>query len=101
MERVTKAGSPDFVPTAQRIATFDNDGTLWAINRRLAVAHRGAPAIPRADSAVKTKKQRPALASASVIHGAAGSDPAARPYLIQRSKPSFTYIALKESSPAP
>ena len=25
-----KEGSPDFVPSAQRIATFDNDGTLWA-----------------------------------------------------------------------
>ncbi|MGB9370205.1 MAG: HAD family hydrolase [Xanthobacteraceae bacterium] len=30
VERVTKQGSPDFVPPAQRIATFDNDGTLWA-----------------------------------------------------------------------
>ena len=29
-ERVTKRGSPDFVPEAERIATFDNDGTLWA-----------------------------------------------------------------------
>ena len=28
--KVTKAGSPDFVPAPQRIATFDNDGTLWA-----------------------------------------------------------------------
>lgn len=27
--QVTKAGSPDFVPPAERIATFDNDGTLW------------------------------------------------------------------------
>jgi hypothetical protein len=27
---VTKEGSPDFVPVAERIATFDNDGTLWA-----------------------------------------------------------------------
>ena len=26
---VTREGSPDFVPPAQRIATFDNDGTLW------------------------------------------------------------------------
>jgi hypothetical protein len=30
VERVTKPGSPDFVPSAERIATFDNDGTLWA-----------------------------------------------------------------------
>jgi haloacid dehalogenase-like hydrolase len=27
--RVTKPGSPDFVAPAERIATFDNDGTLW------------------------------------------------------------------------
>jgi phosphoglycolate phosphatase-like HAD superfamily hydrolase len=30
VERVTRQGSPDFVPPADRIATFDNDGTLWA-----------------------------------------------------------------------
>ena len=30
VEKVTKPGSPDFVPVAERIATFDNDGTLWA-----------------------------------------------------------------------
>ncbi len=30
VEKVTKEGSPDFVPPAERIATFDNDGTLWA-----------------------------------------------------------------------
>lgn len=30
VEKVTKEGSPDFVPMAERIATFDNDGTLWA-----------------------------------------------------------------------
>jgi haloacid dehalogenase-like hydrolase len=28
--KVTTPGSPDFVPAAERIATFDNDGTLWA-----------------------------------------------------------------------
>ena len=26
---VTQEGSPNFVPPAERIATFDNDGTLW------------------------------------------------------------------------
>jgi hypothetical protein len=30
VERVTAQGSPDFVPASERIATFDNDGTLWA-----------------------------------------------------------------------
>jgi hypothetical protein len=29
VEKVTKEGSSDFVPVDQRIATFDNDGTLW------------------------------------------------------------------------
>jgi hypothetical protein len=29
VEKVTKEGSSDFVPPAERIATFDNDGTLW------------------------------------------------------------------------
>lgn len=28
--KVAKEGSPEFVPPAERIATFDNDGTLWA-----------------------------------------------------------------------
>jgi hypothetical protein len=30
VEKVTTPGSPDFVPAPERIATFDNDGTLWA-----------------------------------------------------------------------
>src|SRR6266568_2741361 len=30
VERLTKEGSPDFVKPEERIATFDNDGTLWA-----------------------------------------------------------------------
>jgi len=29
VERVTQEGSPDFVPLSERIAVFDNDGTLW------------------------------------------------------------------------
>lgn len=29
IEKVTKDGSPNFVPVAERIATYDNDGTLW------------------------------------------------------------------------
>jgi phosphoserine phosphatase len=28
--KITREGSPDFVPVAERIATFDNDGTLWS-----------------------------------------------------------------------
>jgi phosphoglycolate phosphatase-like HAD superfamily hydrolase len=29
VDRVTRQGGPDFVPPPERIATFDNDGTLW------------------------------------------------------------------------
>jgi len=29
VEQITKPGSPDFVPIPERIAVFDNDGTLW------------------------------------------------------------------------
>jgi len=28
--RTTTAGSPDYIPVEQRIAVFDNDGTLWS-----------------------------------------------------------------------
>lgn len=30
VEAVTDPGSPDFVPISERIAVFDNDGTLWS-----------------------------------------------------------------------
>jgi phosphoglycolate phosphatase-like HAD superfamily hydrolase len=30
VEKATRSGSPEFVPAAERIAVFDNDGTLWA-----------------------------------------------------------------------
>ena len=30
VEKVTKRGSPDFVPVPERVAVFDNDGTLWS-----------------------------------------------------------------------
>jgi hypothetical protein len=33
--KVTQAGSPDFVPPAERIAVFDNDGTLWCVDMKL------------------------------------------------------------------
>ena len=29
VERVTRAGSSEFVVPAERVAVFDNDGTLW------------------------------------------------------------------------
>lgn len=30
VEQVTTPGSPDFVPVPERIAVYDNDGTLWS-----------------------------------------------------------------------
>ncbi len=30
VQRVTKTGTPDFVRVEERVATFDNDGTLWS-----------------------------------------------------------------------
>ncbi len=30
VNKVTTEGGPDFVPPAERIAVFDNDGTLWS-----------------------------------------------------------------------
>ncbi|TDO83753.1 haloacid dehalogenase-like hydrolase [Flavobacterium chryseum] len=30
VKKVTTKGTPDFIPVNDRIATFDNDGTLWA-----------------------------------------------------------------------
>jgi phosphoglycolate phosphatase-like HAD superfamily hydrolase len=30
VERVTNESSPEFVPPAERVAVFDNDGTLWS-----------------------------------------------------------------------
>ena len=30
VERITEPDSPDFVPEPERIAVFDNDGTLWS-----------------------------------------------------------------------
>ena len=41
-ERVTKQGSLDFAPAAERIAVFDNDGTLEETRNQ----HTGATPIP-------------------------------------------------------
>jgi hypothetical protein len=53
--KVTKEGSPDFLPPAERIAVFDNDGTLWCekpmyiqmdfLLRKLAAAAEADPSL--------------------------------------------------------
>ncbi len=43
INKVTDPESPDFVPKTKRLATFDNDGTLWAempVVQLMFVAHR-------------------------------------------------------------
>jgi len=39
VKRVTTEGSPDFVPLPERIAVFDNDGTLWCEQPVIQLAH--------------------------------------------------------------
>ena len=33
VSKVTKAGSPEYVPPAERVGVFENDGTLWPVER--------------------------------------------------------------------
>jgi hypothetical protein len=67
---VTTVGSPDFVPPADRIATFDNDGTLWVKQ----------PLPPQFDFVfgkwAQEVKQEPALAQQQPYKGIFGRDPA-------------------------
>jgi phosphoserine phosphatase len=39
VKRVTTEGSPDFVPVPERIAVFDNDGTLWCEQPVIQLVH--------------------------------------------------------------
>ncbi|MEI9891137.1 MAG: haloacid dehalogenase-like hydrolase [Caulobacteraceae bacterium] len=70
MQRVTRDG-PWFVPPAERIAVFDNDGTLWAeqpIYFELAFALDRAKAMAARD---------PALAKKAAFAAAVSGDPKA------------------------
>ena len=66
--RVTTAGSPDFLPRAERIAVFDNDGCLWPEN----------PMPFQAAFAIDELKRRilvePALASDPMVQAALAGD---------------------------
>lgn len=65
---VSREGSPDYVPPAERIAVFDNDGTLWGEQPMYVQL---AFALERARALVA---QRPELASRPVIAAAAAGD---------------------------
>lgn len=56
--RVTAEGGPEYVPPAERIATFDNDGTLWCeqpVYVQAAFALDRARAMAEEDPALKDK----------------------------------------------
>jgi hypothetical protein len=62
VERVAKQGSPELVPEDERIATFDNDGTLWAerpIYFQLAFALDRVKALARSIRSGRTKSPLP------------------------------------------
>lgn len=64
--RVTDESQPDFVPESERIAVFDNDGTLWAeqpIYFQLAFAIDRAEKLAGSDSALAENALLRALAS--------------------------------------
>src|SRR5438045_8782684 len=60
VEKVTKEGSPNFVPPEERIGTLDNDGTLWCeqpMYFQFLFALARARALPPQDHDWKTKEQ--------------------------------------------
>lgn len=56
---VTNEGGPDFVPSAERIATFDNDGTLWCeqpLQVQFFFAHDRRKALLEKDPSLKDRQ---------------------------------------------
>src|ERR1700710_1278770 len=79
VERATKQGSPDFVPEAERIATYDNDGTLWAeqpIYFQLAFALDRVKALAPQHPEWKDKEPFAALLKGDLKGALAGGEPA-------------------------
>jgi hypothetical protein len=77
--KVTKPGSPDFVPEPERIATFDNDGTLWAeqpMYFQLLFALDRVKAMAPQHPEWKTKEPFASLLKGDVSKALAGGDKA-------------------------
>jgi phosphoserine phosphatase len=75
--KVTTAGSPDFVPVTERIATFDNDGTLWCeqpLPVQLYFALDRVKALAPAHPEWKTKEPFASLLKGDLKTAAAGGD---------------------------
>ena len=66
--KVTKEGSPDFLPVAERIAVHDNDGTLWPENP---IPFQAAFAFDELKQRVLTE---PELASDPMVQAALADD---------------------------
>jgi phosphoglycolate phosphatase-like HAD superfamily hydrolase len=77
--RVTADGSPDFVPPAERIAAFDNDGTLWSeqpVYFQLAFALDRIKALAPQHPEWKEKEPFASLLKGNVKGVLAGGEPA-------------------------
>lgn len=77
--RVTMQGEPDFVPSAERIATFDNDGCLWAeqpIYFQIAFAVERVKALAPQHPEWKTKEPFASLIKGDLKGALAGGEPA-------------------------
>ncbi len=79
VEKVTREGSPDFVPASERIAVFDNDGTLWAeqpIYFQFAFALDRVKALAPAHPEWRTKEPFASLLKGEVKRALAGGEKA-------------------------
>ncbi len=77
VDKVTKEGSPTFVPPAERIATFDNDGTLWCeqpLPVQLHFALDRVKALAPQHPEWKTKEPFASLLKGDVKRALAGGD---------------------------
>jgi phosphoglycolate phosphatase-like HAD superfamily hydrolase len=77
--KVTKPGTPDFVPQAERIAVFDNDGTLWGeqpLYFQLAFALDRVKAMAPQHPEWKDKEPFASLLKGDVKSALAGGEPA-------------------------
>jgi phosphoglycolate phosphatase-like HAD superfamily hydrolase len=79
VERVTKPGGAEFVPVPERIAVFDNDGTLWAeqpIYFQLAFALERVKALAPQHPEWKDKEPFASLLRGDLKSALAGGEPA-------------------------
>jgi phosphoglycolate phosphatase-like HAD superfamily hydrolase len=77
--KVTKEGGPGFVPPAERVAVFDNDGTLWAeqpMYVQLLFALDRVKALAPQHPEWKTKEPFASLLKGDVKGALAGGEPA-------------------------